>query len=466
MTTDTAAASAVARELHGQLPAGRVLSGRSCEQSRRIWNGAVDHVPAVMVRPETPREVQAAVLAARHHDLPLSVRGGGHDWAGRSLRHDGLVIDLSQMRQVDIDPLVRVATLQGGATAGEVITAAQPHGLAAATGSTGGVGMAGLSLGGGYGPLNGRFGLALDNVLSAEVVLADGQRVTADPGYEPELYWALRGGGGNFGVVTSLRVRLHPVPEVLAGFIVYPWAQAAHVWMRLNEMLVDGPDELTVQTGILSGSDGPTLFLSPVWSGEQAPGASVIDDLVSRLGSPLSSQVAPRTYADMLGLFDAQIVTGRHYAMRTRTIATYTTDVIAELIKAGDSQTSLFSGVFIHHFHGAATRVPLDATAFGIRRRHYVVEILAAWEPDDDPARHLAWADGVCANLAGHALPGGYVNLLGRDDHEQIAHAYGPNAARLRAVKKRFDPTGAFSAIPLPPETQLGVSEDCRSVCT
>jgi FAD/FMN-containing dehydrogenase len=214
------------------------------------------------VCPESPAE-QVAVVVARQHHLPLSVCGGGHDWAGRSLRHGGLVIDLSRMRRVAVDPQLRVATVQGGATAGDVIVAAQPHGLSAATGTTGGVGMAGLTLGGGYGPLNGRFGLALDNLLSAEVVLADGSRLTANPKYEPELYWALRGGGGNFGVVTSLRVRLHPDPELLAGFIIYPWSQAADVWKGLNDLLADGPDELTPT----SPSAAAVLFTSTITNG-------------------------------------------------------------------------------------------------------------------------------------------------------------------------------------------------------
>jgi FAD/FMN-containing dehydrogenase len=452
MITDISAASALAGKLGQHLPATRILGGPATERVRGIWNGAVDNRPAVIVQPKNPNEIQLAVRAAQDHDVPLSVLGGGHDWAGRSLRHGGLVVDLARMRHVVIDPVVRIATVHGGATAAEVIAAARPHGLVAATGNCGGVGMAGLTLGGGYGPLNGQFGLALDNLVSAEVVLADGRRVTANPHNEPELYWALRGGGGNFGAVTSLRVRLHPIGEVLAGFVVYPWAQAADVWMRLSDILVHGPDELTVQTGILPGPDGgPTVFVSPVWSGDLTSGASAIDQL-HRLGTPLSSQVAPMSYADMLGLFDAQIVTGRHYAMRTRTLPTYTPEIIAKLIEAGDSLTSPLSGVFIHHFHGASIRVAVEATAFGLRRRHHVVEVLAAWEPDQDGAPHRAWADHVATSLAADALPGGYVNLLGPDDRDQITHAYGPNAGRLRELKNRFDPQGVFTAIPLPPQ--------------
>jgi FAD/FMN-containing dehydrogenase len=449
MTKDISAFSAVAADLLKQLPSSRIRYGSA--DDHLLWNGAVKRAPALFVRPHNSAEVAVAVLTARSHGLPLSVHAGGQDWAGRSLRAGGLVIDLAEMRGVVVSPQTRVAFAEGGATTGDVVAAAARHGLTAATGTTGGVGMAGLTLGGGYGPLNGRFGLALDNLLSVDVVLADGRQVEASPTSEPELYWALRGGGGNFGVATTLHIRLHPVPEVLSGFIVYPWTQAAQVWRQLDGILHDGPDELTVQSGILPDSDGrPTVFLSTVWSGELSRGRSMVERL-QRLGTPLWSDVAPRSYADMLGSFDAQVVPGRHYALRTRTVTSYTPEVIATLIEAGQSQSSTLSGVFVHHFHGAATRTEVEATAFGIRRPHFVIEVMAAWNPDADPAPHCAWADAVSTSLAAHALPGGYANLLGPDDHDQIAHAYGPNAGRLLAAKKQYDPDRVFSGIALPP---------------
>jgi FAD/FMN-containing dehydrogenase len=449
-------AGRAAGELAARIGADRVLmSGPSYDETCRLWNGAVDHRPALAVRGETPADVGAAVLAARGHELPLSVRGGGHDWAGRALRDDGLVIDLSSMRQVQVDAQARIATVAGGATASDVIAAAAPHELSAVTGTVGGVGMTGLTLGGGYGPLNGRFGLALDSLLGAEVVLADGRLVTVDASHEPELYWALRGGGGNFGVVTSLRVRLHPVPRLLAGLIMYPWPEAAAVLNRLRSVLAAAPDELTVQSGVLSGPDGsPALFLSPAWSGDPAQGAAAIEPL-RRLGTPLIEQVAPMSYADMLGLFDAHVVTGRHYALRTRSVPDFTPDVVAALVEAGSTRTSPLSGVVIHHFHGAATRVPVASTAFGLRRDHFMVEIIAAWEPGDG-TRHRAWAESVSAALAPGAIPGGYANLLGPDDHEQVSSAYGRNSARLLAAKTRYDPDRVFSAIPLPSDSAQG----------
>jgi FAD/FMN-containing dehydrogenase len=289
MTTGTSTARALAAELDQRLPPGCLLTGPDYDRGRRVWNGAIDHAPALIVRPHTPNEIPTTILAAQHHGVPISVRGGGHDWAGRSVRHGGLVIDLSAMNRVVVDPQTRLATLQGGATTGDVIRAAQAHRLSAATGKVGGVGMAGLALGGGYGPMIGRYGLALDNLIGAEVVLADGRCVAASPSREPELYWALRGGGGNFGVVTSLSVQLHPVPDVLAGLILYPWHQAAHAWTQLDDILAVAPDELTVRAGILRGPEGgPLLFLSPVWCGDLAAGETTLQPLL-RLGTPLST---------------------------------------------------------------------------------------------------------------------------------------------------------------------------------
>lgn len=441
-----------ARELLTRLDPEQVLTdGPGYQQGTRLWNGAVRHRPALIVRPRTPAQVQAAVRAARDNGLPLSVRGGGHDWAGRSLRPGGLVVDLSAMRQVVVEPRTRTAVVQGGATAGDVVTAAAPYGLCPATGTVAGVGMTGLTLAGGYGPLNGRAGLALDNLLAADVVLADGRLVSAGPDREPELYWALRGGGGNFGAVTSLRIRLHPVPRIVAGLITYPLSRAARVWERLDAFLAAAPDELTVQSGFVSGPDGsPVLFLAPVWSGDTDRGEAAVSPL-QRLGPPLAAQTAPMPLARMLRLNERWAPAGRHYAIATRTLTRFTPGATARLAEAAATRTSPLTGISVHHFHGAATRVPLESTAFGLRRDHFVVEIVAVWQPGDErAAHHRAWADATSDALAPHALPGGYANLLGPDAHDRAAHAYGPHTGRLLAAKKRYDPDRVFTATPLP----------------
>jgi FAD/FMN-containing dehydrogenase len=418
-----------------------------------IWNAAVQHRPALIVRPESPRDVQEAIRVARDRGMRLSVLGGGHDWAGRAVRDGGLVIDMSGMRSVTVDTRARVATVGGGVIAADLIDAVAPYGLVAATGNCGGVGMAGLTLGGGYGPLNGRFGLAVDNLLSAEVVLADGRIVTADATHEPELFWALRGGGGNFGVVTSMRVRLHPLDRLIGGMIVFPGSQAATVWRGLGEVLSTAPDELTVSSGLISDTDGSrVVYLAPVWSGDLRSGEAAVDTL-AKLGTPVTTQVAPMTYGEVQGLFDAWGVRGLCWAVRTRTVEEYTPGVIDALVEAARTLPSPRTGINIHNCHGASTRVAPDRTAFANRRPHFVVEIAAGWEVGDG-ATHRAWADAVSAALAPHALPGGYANLLGPDDQDQIANAYGDNAIRLSTAKRHYDPDGVFSAIPLPAEAR------------
>ena len=434
---------------------GRVVSRGDDDyaRTRQIWNGAVENRPALFAVCETSADVQAAVRAARHHGLPLSVRGGGHDWAGRALRDDGLVIDLTGMRDVAVDPRALVATVAGGARAKDLAVAAGVHGLVAALGNCGTVGMAGLTLGGGYGPLSGTCGLAADNLLGAEIVLADGRRVTTGPDTEPELYWALRGGGGNFGVVTSLRVRLHPARDMLAGSIIYDWTDAGEVLRRYAAFAAAAPDELGVAVGVMSGPDGePVIMVVPLWNGERRQGERVMED-VQAFGTPQSAQVGPATYADLLAQFDAWVeaADGYHWDIRTRWLPALTAGAADAIIAAKALAPSPHCSIFWHHFHGAATRMPPGGAAFGLRREHFMVEIVAGWKPDgDDGAAHRRWAQDLWQSLAPFALPGGYANLLGPDDREQAA-AYGGNATRLRMIKRRFDPDGVFaSAIPLP----------------
>jgi FAD/FMN-containing dehydrogenase len=449
----TRSALAAARDL-GAAIRGRVVlpDDDAYRSARQIWNGAVDHQPAILAICETAEDVRAAVRIAQVHRLPLSVRGGGHDWAGRSLRHGGLVIDLSAMRQVSVNATTRIATVAGGARAKDVISATAPHGLAAVTGNCGAVGMAGLTLGGGYGPLSPRFGLALDNLLGAEIVLADGRSITADSFEHPDLFWALRGGGGNFGVVTSMRVRLHPANELLAGLILFPWSEAETALHRYAEMAASAPDELAVTLGVLSGPDCvPVLFVAPTWCGDPMQGEPILDAMKA-IGTPLLDQIGPMTYTGLLNMFDTEVVNGRHYALQTRWLSELTPGVIASLVAAGSKRTSRFALIALHHFHGLPTRVPVDATAFSMRREHFLLEAIAAWAPDDEQGSsvHRAWALNLSRVLAPASLPGGYANLLGPKAHDQIAFAFGTNVDRLREVKRRFDPGNVFSAIPLP----------------
>ncbi len=402
-----------------------------------LWNAAVTARPRVVARCSSSTDVQTAIRTAGEEGLPLAVRGGGHDWAGRALADDGLAVDLSPMRQVSIDPTTAVATVAGGATAADVAAVAHRAGLVAVTGTAGSVGMVGLTTGGGYGPLSGRFGLAADNLLSAEVVLADGTLVVADDEHHRDLLWALRGGGASFGVVTSIRIQLHEVPTILAGMLLFP----PEVLPALEDSLLRGPDELTVQAGFMTPPGGTLcLFAAPTWCGEDVAGARALRQL-AQVGSPLVEQVGPTTQVDQLAQIDAMYPPGRHVHIGTRTVTALDPAVDAALLEAAGSMTSPLSAISLHSLHGAATRPRPDDTAFRTRTPHLMIESIAVWQGGDpSPQRHRAWARTL------DPLPGGYPNLLGPDEVARTADVFGPNAVRLRAVKAQYDPDHVFHA--------------------
>ena len=333
---------AAARELRTMTRGRVVLRGDGdYARTRQVWNRAVENQPALLAVCETSEDVQAAVRVARRHGLPLSVRCGGHDWAGRALCADGLVIDLTRMREVVVDMHSRVATVSGGASNKDVAAAAGAHGLVAALGNCGAVGMAGLALGGGYGPLIGLCGLAADNLLGAEVVLADGRRVTTGPDDEPELFWAIRGGGGNFGVVTSMRVQLHEIRHMIAGPIVYPLSEAEQMLHRYAAFAAAMPDELDISVGMTSGPDGqPMLMFLPLWNGDKQQGERIISDFQA-LGAPQLAQVGPMTYSNVLAVFDAWVdaADGCHWETRTRSLPALTPEVIDVITRAVADRT-------------------------------------------------------------------------------------------------------------------------------
>jgi FAD/FMN-containing dehydrogenase len=412
-----------------------------------LWNGRVRHEPAAVARPGSVAEA-AAVIRARG-ELPVSVLSGGYDWAGRSVRDGGLVVDLNDLDTVEIDPVQRIAVVGGGARTIDVVTAAAAHGLVVAAGYVGGVGFAGLALGGGYGPMSGLYGLALDNLLGVQMVLADGSVVDVDADHDQPLWWAIRGGGGNFGVVTSLRVALHPAEPMVAGFLCFDWTGAEQVWARLDEFLRDCPDRLTVQIGVLTGPDGaPALVVYAVWTGEPLQGEKHFARLRS-FGTTTRDRVELTTYSQVLARHESLMPPGRRAEIRTRTVSRFGPAVISALIDAGTNATSPYSGIFTYHGHGAVTRVPVDATAFAYRMPHFVIGIAAIWLPGVH-GNHQRWARAVSDALRPHALPGGYVNLIGPDETAQADAAYGRTTGLLLQVKRSHDPTGVFAATPLP----------------
>jgi FAD/FMN-containing dehydrogenase len=421
-------------------------------EATAIWAKPIGPMPRAVVHCRSAQDVQAAVRVARDADLNLAVRGGGHDWAGRALC-DGLVIDLGAMHRAEAYLENGTARVAGGARAAHVVRAADPHGLAPVAGSVGVVGMAGLTLGGGYGPLIGRFGLALDNLLAAEVVLPDGRIVIAMHDREPELFWALRGGGGNFGVVTELHVKLHHLPTVHSGMLVYPFSEAQAVLQGCAEIMASSPDELTVQVVLVIGPDAhPVVLIVPTWSGPPEQGEARLAPL-SKLGTLLTGATTAMSYGTSLELFAPHVVDGRRTIMETCWLPELDAAAIGLLIDAMRSAISPGCAIVTHEFRGAASRVPQEATAFGLRRDHTLIEILAAWDDrgdERDEARHLLWAHGTRSTLEPMALPGGYPSLLPPGVSNRVAASYGSNWHRLVAAKRKYDPDNVFrSSIPL-----------------
>jgi FAD/FMN-containing dehydrogenase len=314
--------------------------------------------------------------------------------------------------------------------------------------------MAGLTLGGGYGPLIGRFGLALDNLVAAQVVLADGRLVAADDAKEPELLWALRGGGGNFGAVTAMRCRLHELPSVRSGVLIYPFAEAKAVLRGCAEIAAAAPDELSAQVGWVAGPDGAwVVVIAPTWCGRPEEGEAWIAPFL-KLGTLVSGAVEAMSYQRSLSAFDAFIVNGRRTFMETCWLPALNGDSIDVFIRAAESAPSVTCAMITHEFKGAASRVAADATAFGLRRDQVLVEIIAAHADRGDATeeqRHEQWARAARHAFDAIALPGGYPNLLASREAERAEESYGGNAARLIALKRRHDPDNVFrSAIPLP----------------
>jgi FAD/FMN-containing dehydrogenase len=398
----------------------------------------------------------------------LSVRGGGHGWTGRALCA-GIVIDLSGMNGVSVAADHRSAIVSGGARAADVAAATDPLHVAAVTGTCSAVGMAGLTLGGGYGPLIGRFGLALDNLLAAEVVLADGRTVVASRDDEEELFWALRGGGGNFGVVTAMHHRLHRLPSVLTGLLVYPFSEAKAVLRRCADIAASSPEDPTVEFGCVGGSDGkPVVIVHPTWCGLPADSEARVAPFL-KLGTLLAGNLEVMPYGTSLTLYDPYIVNGQRVFMDTCWLPALDSAAIADFIEAMAAAVSPGCAIFTHEFKGAASRVPAEATAFGLRCNHVVVEILATFvdrSDKEEEQRHRQWARATRQAFAPMALPGGYPNFLVGDDAERVEQSYGPNAGRLIAAKRHYDPENTFnSATPLPVGIRPQHGHPSRKAC-
>ena len=446
MSATTAFRETTIRELRSSLRGDVLRPGDAgYDDARRLWNGMIDRSPGLIVRCAEVADVVRAVDFARLNDLLLAVRGGGHNAAGLSSCDGGLVIDLSPMRRVDVDPERRTARAQGGATWRDLDAATQAHGLATTGGLISTTGVGGLTLGGGLGWLMRRHGLACDNLLSVEIVTADGQVRTASTADHPDLFWGVRGGGGNFGVVTTFEFRLHPVSEVYGGMMLHPFARAREVLGAYRELTRVAPDELTVFCGLLTGPDGGKVVATPLcFTGAAADGERLLRPL-REVGPPIVDAVGPMPYGALQTMLDEGFPAGQQVYWRGDFLHELSDDVIDRAIAHFTAVTSPFTAVLFEHLGGAVRRVAGEATAFDHRDAEYNVAVVARWQDAAEHDVHVRWTRDICDALRPHAR-GVYVNYLGVEESaDRVRDAYGPaKYARLAAVKRTYDPTNLF----------------------
>ena len=439
----------------GQISGG-VLSAAddAYNEARKVWNGTVDRRPALIARCKSAKDVQAAVRFAAAHRMLLSVRGGGHHIAGNAVAEGGLMLDMSGMRDVVVDPDKRTARVGPGALLSDVDQATQAHGLATPLGINSTTGVAGLTLGGGFGWLTRRFGMTVDNLMSVEVVTADGQVRTASASSEPELFWALRGGGGNFGVATSFEFNLHPVgPELYAGLVVYPFSQARQVLRAWRDFNAGAPDELSVWAVLRKAPPLPFLPASAhgtdvvvfalVHSGDVEAGQRAAAPVLG-FGEPIASHLGPTPYAGFQTAFDPLLAPGGRNYWKSNNFSALGDAAIDVVIAAAAASPGPECEIFVAQLGGAMARVAPDATAFVGRDAHYIMNVHGRWSDPRDDDKVRAWARRSFEEAAKHATGSGYVNFLTEDEGERVAASYGTNHARLQALKKRYDPGNQF----------------------
>jgi FAD/FMN-containing dehydrogenase len=412
------------------------------ETVRRIFNAMIDRRPAAIARCADTDDVVAALGFARRHGLLISVRGGGHGVAGQSVCDDGLVIDLSTMKGIDVDPVRRVATAQPGLRLGEFVTATERYGLVSPTGTASDTGLAGLTLGAGFGWLSGRYGMAIDNLVGAEVVTADGRVLRASADEHPDLFWALRGGSGNFGIVTSFEFQLHPVPQVLGGLLLHPFARAAEVLRYYREVAAAAPDELTLYAGIMTLPDGnQAVAIAACWCGAVDEGERVLAP-IRAFGPPVADTIQPMPYSTMNTLLDDAVPPGllRHY-WRWNSLRELSDGAIEAIVEHAARFPSPRSIILILHLHGAARRVAPTATAFPHRDSPHGLVMLSIWDDPAEDEPNIRWARELAAATRPFATGGVYVNDVWE---EKSVAAFGVNYDRLVQIKQRYDPTNLF----------------------
>jgi len=436
---------------------GRVLTPDDLDyaEARRVWNGMIDKRPALIVRAAGPGDVAPTIAFARETGLPLAIRGGGHNVAGNGSVNDGIVLDLGGLKTVEVDPDARLVRVGAGATLGDIDRATEPHGLAVPVGVVSGTGIAGLTLGGGVGWLTRPYGLTIDNLVSADVVLATGEQVRASASEHKDLFWGLRGGGGNFGVVTSLTFRAHALdPDVFAGTLIYErarWPEALAAYVEWTRGL---PDELTTLITFMVPpadwelGDRPLMFLGFAWAGADRRAGEAVIERLRAVCPPDIAVLDPTRWLTFQSAFDTAMPKGVRAYWRNASFDRFDAAMIETLAEHCGAQSWVGTAADLHHMEGAFGRVPDDATAFPNRTAKYWLNVYGFWtDPGDDPAR-IAWVKGFSDAMRPYAMDGQYVNFLGHDEADartKALAAYGPaKLQRLREVKRRYDPENLF----------------------
>ena len=429
-------------------------SSSGYDEARSVWNAMIDRRPALIARCATAAEAQQAVRFAAAHDLLVSIKGGGHNIAGNAVCDGGFMIDLSPMKRVTVDAAGRTATVQPGVTLGELDAATQQHGLAVPLGINSTTGVAGLTLGGGFGWLTRKLGFTVDNLIAAEIVTADSLSRRASTTENADLFWAIRGGGGNFGVVTEFTFKLHPVgPEVLAGLIVHPFPDMPSLVKHYRTVVASAPEDLTAWLVFRKAPPLPFVpvewhgrevaVIAFVYAGDLAQGEQAIAPL-RQFGHPVGEHVGPVPYAAFQQAFDPLLTPGaRNYwkSHDLRQITDSSADVIDEYVSRLPSP---HCEIFLGHLGGASARVAPDAMAFSRRDAEFFVNVHTRWEQPADDDRCVTWARDFFAAMTPHAMGSVYLNFMPEDEGDRVPAAFGANYARLAATKAKYDPRNLF----------------------
>jgi FAD/FMN-containing dehydrogenase len=413
-------------------------------EARRIWNASVNKRPGLIARCSGIADVIAAVNFGRENNLLTAIRGGGHNVGGRGLCDDGLVIDLSRMRSVLVDTATQRVRVQGGATLGDLDRETHVFGLAVPTGIVPKTGIGGLTLGGGVGWLVRKYGMTIDNLLSVEVVSADGRVLTASLSENDDLFWALRGGGGNFGVVASFEFQARPVDTVLGGFLLYPREAAFDVIRHYRDYLQSAPDELTAYAALLHGPDGtPLVGIISCYCGSIADGERVLQPLRT-FGTPVMDGIQSFPFPAMQSLLAGAFPDGNQNYWKSTLQRELSDDAIRLIVDHGKRMSSPLSFVVLENYGGAATRVSKDATAYPHRDLPWDVLLIAQWTKEEETATHRDWARSGEEMLRPFSANAHLLSALDVETDEVVNTAFGQNLQRLAAIKKKFDPDNFF----------------------